>query len=84
MLPDNIRDHRKKRMVARKTKNPMAAIYRGVPMITSAQEIQLAIEDLTRLIKASKPIQVTGIDYQNVMLATVELRNAIDAVVRFE
>jgi hypothetical protein len=53
-------------------------------MITSAQEIQIAINDLTRLIKASKPIQVTGIEYQAVMLATVELRNAIDTVVRFE
>jgi hypothetical protein len=53
-------------------------------MITSAQEIQLAIDDLIRLIRASKPIQVTGIEYQAVMLVTVELRNAIDAVVRFE
>jgi len=53
-------------------------------MITTSLEIQLAIQDLTRLIQASKPIQTTGIDYQNVMVAIVELRNAIDERVRFE
>ncbi|MCK9570304.1 hypothetical protein M0R72_15265 [Candidatus Pacearchaeota archaeon] len=55
-----------------------------IKTITSAQEIQLAIQDLTRLIQQSKPIMTTGIDYQNVMVAIVELRNAIDEKMRFE
>lgn len=48
-------------------------------MITSAQEIQIAIDDLTRLIKGSKPIRVTRMEYQTIMAAIVELRNSIDA-----
>ncbi|MCK9570307.1 hypothetical protein M0R72_15280 [Candidatus Pacearchaeota archaeon] len=60
------------------------AILSGAKMITSSLEIQLAIQDLTRLIQQSKPIMTTGIDYQNVMVAIVELRNAIDERVRFE
>jgi hypothetical protein len=53
-------------------------------MITTSLEIQIAIQDLTRLIQQSKPIDTTGIDYQNVMTAIVDLKNAIDEKVKFE
>jgi hypothetical protein len=56
----------------------------GILMITTPHEIQISISELTRLIKASQPIYTTGIEYQSIRVAMVELSNVVDSVVRFE